>query len=105
MTSATERVAELTKEPIVLFTKSWCPYCTDSKNVFKKLGYQFTVYDLDQMSDGNELQDALEQVTGQRTVPNNFIGGKSVGGNSDLQALYAKGKLAGLLEAAGAVKV
>lgn len=30
--------------------------------------------------DGSEIQSALEQWTGQRTVPNVFIGGKHVGG-------------------------
>lgn len=39
---------------------------------------------------------------GQRTVPNVFIGAKSVGGNSDLQDLYAKEELVPLLKAHGA---
>jgi hypothetical protein len=30
--------------------------------------------------DGDEIQNALAQMTGQRTVPNVFIGGESIGG-------------------------
>lgn len=51
--------------------------------------------------DGAELQDALEEITGQRSVPNIFISQKHIGGNSDLQA--KKSQLDGLLKSAGAV--
>lgn len=56
--------------------------------------------ELDQVNDGSEIQDALEEITGQRTVPNIFIGKKHIGGNSDLQG--KKGELKELLAAAGA---
>jgi glutaredoxin 3 len=44
---------------------------------------------------------ALRQQTGQRTVPNIFIGGRHIGGNSDLQARGSG--LKALLQEAGAV--
>lgn len=37
--------------------------------------------------DGSAIQDALEELYGQRTVPNIFFGKKHIGGNSDLDAL------------------
>jgi glutaredoxin 3 len=40
-------------------------------------------------------------MTGQRSVPNIFIGQKHIGGNSDLQA--RRGELDMLLQAAGAI--
>ncbi len=52
-------------------------------------------------ADGAALQDALEEITGQRSVPNIFIGQNHIGGNSDLQA--KKGELDSLLQEAGAV--
>jgi glutaredoxin 3 len=51
--------------------------------------------------DGAEIQDALEQMTHQRSVPNIFIKQEHIGGNSDLQA--KKPQLNALLEAAGAI--
>ena len=51
--------------------------------------------------DGAALQDALQDITGQRSVPNIFINQKHIGGNSDLQA--KKGQLDDLLKEAGAV--
>ena len=53
------------------------------------------------LEDGAALQDALEGITGQRSVPNIFIGQKHIGGNSDLQA--KREELDGLLQAAGAI--
>lgn len=51
--------------------------------------------------DGAAIQDALEEITGQRSVPNIFIGQKHIGGNSDLQS--KKGELPNLLKSVNAV--
>lgn len=37
--------------------------------------------------DGAAIQDALQEITNQRSVPNIFISKQHIGGNSDLQAL------------------
>jgi glutaredoxin 3 len=50
---------------------------------------------------GDAIQDVLEGMTGQRTVPNIFIGQKHIGGNSDLQG--KKNQLPDLLKQVGAV--
>lgn len=70
------------------------------KNV--NVGIAYVDLDLLPSSDGNIVQAHLNAVTGQRTVPNIFIGTQHVGGNSDLQQLHAEGKLhAMLMEASG----
>ena len=51
--------------------------------------------------DGADLQNALEEISGQRSVPNIYISQKHIGGNSDLQG--QKSELPGLLKEAGAV--
>lgn len=51
--------------------------------------------------DGAAIQDALEDITKQRSVPNIFIGQKHIGGNSELQA--KKSQLANLLKQANAI--
>ena len=48
--------------------------------------------------EGAEMQNALEQITGQRTVPNIFIAGKHIGGCSDLNAKIANGQVIEILE-------
>jgi glutaredoxin 3 len=56
------------------------------------------------MPDGDALQGALEDLTGQHTVPNTFINKKHIGGNDDLQDLLYGGKLQKILKDAGALK-
>lgn len=53
------------------------------------------------LDDGAAIQDALEEMTQQRSVPNVFIDKKHIGGNSDLQA--RKGELPTLLKEAHAL--
>lgn len=55
-------------------------------------------------ADGAAMQDALEEITGQRTVPNVHINHKHIGGNSDVQDLYKSGQLEKLLKESGALK-
>ncbi|KAL2943150.1 Glutaredoxin-C6 [Bienertia sinuspersici] len=53
--------------------------------------------------DGSEVQAALAQWTGQRTVPNVFVGGNHIGGCDETMAKHKEGKLVPLLTEAGAV--
>ena len=55
------------------------------------------VHELDEMPNGYAIQDELYRKTGQRTVPNVFVGGQHIGGNDDTQAAYRRGKLQKLL--------
>ncbi|CAH0474000.1 unnamed protein product [Peronospora belbahrii] len=104
MPSAKETVeAKIAASPVVVYSKSYCQYCTKTKALLTQLGAKYEVVELDQISDGSELQDALEQITGQSTVPNVFIGGKSFGGNSDVNSLHKAGNLVPLLEQSGAL--
>ncbi|KAI5816832.1 thioredoxin-like protein [Pyronema omphalodes] len=88
------------ENPVAVFSKSYCPYCTASKKTLTELGAKFFVMELDQEKDGSELQEALAELSGQRTVPNIYISQQHIGGNSDLQA--KKSELPSLLKAAGA---
>ena len=71
-------------------------HCKRTKALLEKLhlemdeGWKYDTVNLDLMpgGDGPRIQDALLRLTGQRTVPNIFVGGTHVGGNSDLQALH-----------------
>ncbi|KAK3827665.1 MAG: glutaredoxin-1 [Benniella sp.] len=86
---------------IVVFSKSYCPYCTQAKKFLKALGGnvwdQVVVVELDERDDGGDVQNYLFQLTKQRTVPNIFIAQQHVGGCSDLTGLGKK-ELDALLE-------
>ncbi|KAJ0100486.1 hypothetical protein Patl1_20631 [Pistacia atlantica] len=53
--------------------------------------------------DGEEIQSALAQRVGQRTVPNVFIGGKHFGGCDALIQKHQEGTVVALLTEAGAI--
>ena len=56
------------------------------------------VYELDNMDNGADIQSALLDISGQRTVPNVFVKGKHWGGNDDTQAAARSGKLEEMLK-------
>ncbi|CAA7055264.1 unnamed protein product [Microthlaspi erraticum] len=88
---------------VVVFSKSFCPYCVRVKDLLKQLGAKFIAVELDKESDGSKIQSALAEWTGQRTVPNVFIGGKHIGGCDSTTNLHKNGKLVTLLTEAGAI--
>ncbi|KAK1981569.1 glutaredoxin [Colletotrichum cereale] len=105
MAATKQKVQQLIDDnKVVVFSKTYCPYCRQTKSVLDELDTDYTVLELDQMEDGNAIQDALQEISGQRTVPNSFIAQKHIGGNSDLQGLLKGGKLENLLKEAGALK-
>lgn len=85
--------------PIFVASKSYCPYCKATKARFAQLGVEPYVIELDEVEDGDEIQAALLELSSQRTVPNIFIGGEHIGGNSDLNA-YPADKLQAKIKAA-----
>ncbi|KAI3936943.1 hypothetical protein MKX01_015159 [Papaver californicum] len=77
---ALEKAKEIVSSTLmVVFSKTYCGFCTSVKKLFTQLGTTFQVIELKQESDGDDMQDALLEWTGQRTVPNVFIGGKHDG--------------------------
>lgn len=67
--------------------------------MFKELELKKDPYvvELDQREDGGEIQDALSDMVGRRTVPQVFIRGKHLGGSDDTVDAYESGELAKLL--------
>lgn len=57
------------------------PAGTQVKSLFKSLNVPAQVLELDNMgSEGDAIQTSLQTITGRRTVPQVFIGGKFIGG-------------------------
>jgi len=91
------------ENPVMVYSKTYCPFCMEVKALFNKLGVQATVVELDSLADGADVQDALSSVTGSRTVPQVFIGGELVGGCDDTMAANRSGALQELLAKHGIV--
>ncbi|EME31714.1 Glutaredoxin-C6 [Galdieria sulphuraria] len=99
--STSQRIQQLIASAfVVVFSKSYCPFCDRVKRIFRTLGVSFKVIELDQEKDGAAMQTALYELTRQRTVPNVFIDGQHVGGCDQVMELERKGALKKLLEPA-----
>ena len=84
---------EIASNNVVVFSKTYCPYCTATKGLLQDLKINAKVIELDEVPNGSQIQAALLDLSGQRTVPNVFIKGTHLGGNDDTQAAARTGKL------------
>ncbi|KAJ7353844.1 thioredoxin reductase [Desmophyllum pertusum] len=82
---------------VMMFSKSYCPFCKKVKDLFKSINVTFSAMELDLLDNGPTIQDKLKELTGQKTVPNVFIRGKHIGGASDTIKLHTDGKLMELI--------
>jgi glutaredoxin 3 len=73
---------------VVIYTKSWCGYCTRAKALLSRKEADFTEIEI---SGDDELRDQMIERAGSRhTVPQIFIGNTHVGGCDDLYELESK---------------
>lgn len=79
---------------VTIYTTAYCGFCTRAKRLLAEKKVKFTEVDVEERPD---LRSWLVGASGQRTVPQVFINGKSVGGFSDISALDARGELDRLL--------
>lgn len=84
-------------DPVLIYTTPICPYCVRAKQILNKKGATFREIDV---SNDPEKRAYLVEATGQRTVPQIFIAGQSIGGCDDMIALDRAGKLDGMLQRA-----
>ncbi|XP_007893485.1 thioredoxin reductase 1, cytoplasmic isoform X2 [Callorhinchus milii] len=83
---------------VMIFSKTTCSYCAQIKEFFKSLHVPFQSLDLDQTVEGKAIQEALFELTKQRTVPNVFVRKQHIGGCDKTLQAHKEGKLQSLLE-------
>ncbi|KAJ1920136.1 hypothetical protein H4219_001509 [Mycoemilia scoparia] len=86
------------KNAVIVFSKTYCPFCKQTKSSLASLNAKFKTVELDEIEDGSKIQDFLEEYTKQRSVPNIFINKKHIGGNSDLQKKIKEGTIQKMLK-------
>ncbi len=80
---------------IVIYTKSYCPYCHAAKDLLRRKGAPFEEISVDGDRAGQEAM--AKKAGGRSTVPQIWIGETHVGGCDDLHALDRAGRLDPLL--------
>lgn len=80
--------------PVEVYTTTFCPYCVRAKSLLSRRQIPFVEIDV---TGDDDKRRWLVEATGRRTVPQIFIGGKSIGGSDELHELDRTGELAKLL--------
>ncbi len=83
---------------VVIYVTQFCPYCVMAKQLLTRKGIPFETIAVDGNSDARNW---LIRETQQRTVPQIFIRGQSIGGFQELAAMDRSGALAEALAAEG----
>lgn len=81
-------------KPVTVYSTRICPYCVRAKALLdsKHVSYTEVLVDVD-----TEKRAEMMQKSGQRTVPQIFIGEAHVGGCDELYTLDRQGKLDSML--------
>jgi cysteine synthase A len=97
-----EQVISDTKQPVVLFALEWCEFCWSVRKLFAKLDIPYQAIDLDSVAyqednRGGNIRAVLADQLGSPTIPQIYIGGKHIGGATDLFATYSNDELSKML--------
>jgi glutaredoxin 3 len=79
---------------VTIYVTEYCGFCARAKRLLHQKGIRFTEINVEGRDD---LRAWLREATGQRTVPQVFINGVSVGGFTDIAGLDDAGELDPLL--------
>jgi glutaredoxin 3 len=82
---------------VEIYTTPLCPYCWRAKRLLDKKGVAFVEIDLWQYPE--RRAEMIERAGGRRTVPQLFVGGRSIGGSDELAELERGGELDAMLGA------
>ncbi len=100
LTSSETCQSYIDSNEVVVFSKTTCGFCRRVQNLFDGLSLEPAplFIQLNERPDGGDLQMALYDMTGQRTVPNVWVKGKHIGGADDTFKALADGSLEDLLD-------
>ena len=105
--AAEQHVTELVRdEPVLIFALEWCEFCWCVRKLFARLDIAYRSIDLDsvayQAEDlGGRVRAVLANRCGSPTIPQVFIGGRHVGGCTDLFDAWRAGSIQRLLTEKG----
>ncbi|XP_059318393.1 monothiol glutaredoxin-S2-like [Lycium ferocissimum] len=99
-----ESVKKLVSEnPVVMFSKNKCCMCHTIKSLISSFGANLTVYEIDELPNGLQVERALLVLGRRPSVPAVFIGQELIGGANEIMSLHLEGKLIPLLKKAKAL--
>ena len=80
---------------ILMYSSQFCPYCVNAERLLLNKGFKKIKKIM--VDENPSYMDEMIKITGEKTVPQIFIGDHYVGGNDQLQAANRNGELDKLL--------
>jgi cysteine synthase A len=95
-----------TGQPVVMFALEWCEFCWSARRLFAAFDIPYRSVDLDsvkyQQDDmGGKIRAILRARTGSPTIPQIFVGGRHIGGCTELFDACGNGTLRSMLAGLG----
>ncbi len=92
------------EQPVVMFALEWCEFSWSVRKMFAHYDIPYRSIDLDSVAyqegnRGGKIRAAIQEQTGLKTIPQIYIGGKHVGGATELFDAAKDGSMAELLKA------
>jgi glutaredoxin 3 len=75
---------------VTIYTTRYCPFCIHAKQLLEHKGAKYKEIPVD---NDPQLRAEMTRKSGQRTVPQIWLGDKHIGGCDELFALERKGTL------------
>ncbi|HEX8436091.1 glutaredoxin 3 [Archangium sp.] len=82
-------------KPVKIYTTTYCGYCVRAKDLLTRKGVKYEELDV---TGDDDMRAKLVEMSGQRTVPQIWIGDTHVGGYTDLARLESEGRLEPMLQ-------
>ena len=90
-------------KPVVIFRKSSCCMSHSVESLIRGFGANLTVYELDRITNGQQIERALVQLGFRQSLPAVFIGQQLVGNERQVMSLHVQNQLVPLLIQAGSI--
>jgi len=92
------------EQPVVMFALEWCEFSWSVRKMFAHYDIPYRSIDLDSVAyqegnRGGKIRAAIQEQTGLKTIPQIYIGGKHIGGATELFDAAKDGSMADLLKA------
>ncbi|KAL5791739.1 hypothetical protein ACOSP7_000333 [Xanthoceras sorbifolium] len=91
------------EKPVVIFSRTSCSMSHAIKTLILNFGANPTIYELDEIANGQQIERELVQLGCQPSVPAVFIGQQFIGGAKQVMSLQVQNQLVQLLRRAGAI--
>ncbi|MDX1482068.1 MAG: cysteine synthase A [Woeseiaceae bacterium] len=94
------------EHPVVMYALEWCEFCWSVRRMMARYDIPYRSIDLDSVAYqqdnlGGQLRAALRKTTGEKTIPQIYIGGQHVGGATEFFDAARDGTMQRLLEENG----